>query len=255
MKKEFDLTSVRGRLKAFVNYLGISEGDFEIGLGISKGYVSSIKDSIGKKNLPIILEKYPNLQRNWLLYGEGVMLKEGVSSETAKDRMQRHMNEIKNRDHTKVVPVLGDGGAKASPQLQMTDTDWSVTEYREVSGLFDDSEAILPVYDKSMMPTYNPGCELALVRDLSNGYIPGEAYVLQIKGSTIPLLKRVFDGKKKGTILLYSDNTSRYENGSLQGEYHYPPFEIRAIDVVAKYTIVGEQHRRANRPLLHKIEK
>lgn len=68
-----DLTTVRGRLKAFCKHIGISEGAFEESAGISKGYVSSIRKGIGDKVLPLILDKYPMLNRDWLLFGEGEM--------------------------------------------------------------------------------------------------------------------------------------------------------------------------------------
>lgn len=74
-----DLTTVKGRLKAFCKHLGISEGTFEENAGISKGYVSSIRKGIGDKVLPLILDKYPMLNRDWLLFGEGEMTTNSVN--------------------------------------------------------------------------------------------------------------------------------------------------------------------------------
>lgn len=69
-----EMSSVRGRVYRFIERKELSVRDFERSIGASNGYVSSIRRSIGAERLSDILATYPDLNRDWLLYGEGSML-------------------------------------------------------------------------------------------------------------------------------------------------------------------------------------
>lgn len=62
--------SVKERLKSFIKDEGLSVKAFEESINVSNGYVNSISKSIGQKKLELILEKYPNLNLEWLLTGK-----------------------------------------------------------------------------------------------------------------------------------------------------------------------------------------
>lgn len=63
------------RLMSFILFMGISKSRFEQQCGLSNGYINSIKKGIGTEKLQDILRAFPQLNREWLLYGEGEMLK------------------------------------------------------------------------------------------------------------------------------------------------------------------------------------
>ena len=67
--------SVKKRLKEFIRSQGFTISSFEKDINVSNGYVNSISKGIGGEILLSILEKSPNLNINWLLTGEGEMLK------------------------------------------------------------------------------------------------------------------------------------------------------------------------------------
>ena len=69
--------SVKERLIEYLDFKGISKSDFGRAIGVSSAYVTSIRKSIDDEKVLRILEKYPDLNRDWLLYGEGEMLKSG----------------------------------------------------------------------------------------------------------------------------------------------------------------------------------
>lgn len=80
-KKEFILSLVEGenaslkqRLVSFIYYKRLSQKKFEDSIGVSNGYVNSISKGIGADKLEKICSKYPELNRKWLLYGQGEML-------------------------------------------------------------------------------------------------------------------------------------------------------------------------------------
>lgn len=80
-KKEFILSLIEGenaslkqRLVSFIYYKRLSQKKFEDSIGVSNGYVNSISKGIGADKLEKICSKYPELNRKWLLYGQGEML-------------------------------------------------------------------------------------------------------------------------------------------------------------------------------------
>lgn len=67
--------SVQSRLMEFIVSKKISISDFERITGLSNGYVHKIKNSVGKRGLLDIQRAFPELNTDWLLTGEGEMLK------------------------------------------------------------------------------------------------------------------------------------------------------------------------------------
>jgi len=67
---------IKKRLTQFLKHLGIGQEKFAKKVGLSKGYVNNIKDNITLNTVNKILQIYPQLNENWLLTGEGEMLKE-----------------------------------------------------------------------------------------------------------------------------------------------------------------------------------
>lgn len=71
--------TVKDRTIEFVKYKGITMKSFEVKCGLSTGYVTSMRKGFGMDKLNNVLKAYPELNRDWLLYGEGEMLKASVN--------------------------------------------------------------------------------------------------------------------------------------------------------------------------------
>lgn len=67
-------SSVKERLKVFINHLNISEREFCRIIGVGSAYIASIKKSIKADKLEAITEHYPELNPIWLMRGQGSML-------------------------------------------------------------------------------------------------------------------------------------------------------------------------------------
>lgn len=76
------MDGVKDRIKLFVKQIGITVQDFEKSIFVSNGYVNSISKSIGIDKIELIIEKYPNLNIEWVLIGKGEMVK----GETEKEK-------------------------------------------------------------------------------------------------------------------------------------------------------------------------
>ena len=68
-------TSVKERLIEFLKYKGLTQSRFEKSIGASNGFVNNISKGIGAEKLQRIICEYPDLNTQWLIFGEGDMLK------------------------------------------------------------------------------------------------------------------------------------------------------------------------------------
>ena len=67
---------MKNRLIEFLKYLGIGQDKFAKNVGLSRGYVNNIGDNITMKTVDKIVKAYPELNKGWLLTGDGKMLNE-----------------------------------------------------------------------------------------------------------------------------------------------------------------------------------
>lgn len=153
------------------------------------------------------------------------------------------------------LPVI-DSGVSGGMGDDANDLSHEPKEYRLVPrSLFDDAIGILPVYGNSMTPSYPPGAEVALgTYEKGMGgqwyFEWGEVYAIQLESSPRPVLKRVYESDKEGSITLYSDNTMKHDTGPREGKYFYPPKDIPVSTIVAVYEVIGDCKRRKNKVVM-----
>ena len=66
--------TVKERIKEFMNEMNLKITHFESICGLSNGYLRNLKNNPGADKVAKILSAFPNLNSEWLLYGEGTML-------------------------------------------------------------------------------------------------------------------------------------------------------------------------------------
>lgn len=66
------------RLLEYLKYLGIGQNAFENSIGVSVAYISKLKGSIGSEVLAKIKRTYPELSIDWLVDGDGEMIRQDV---------------------------------------------------------------------------------------------------------------------------------------------------------------------------------
>ena len=67
-------TTIKERLKEFVGYQRISIREFERQCNLGNSFVNHIGSTIGADKLERIIQQFPDLNRTWLLTGEGSMI-------------------------------------------------------------------------------------------------------------------------------------------------------------------------------------
>ncbi len=206
--------NVKQRIKLVIKQIGIPQREFERAIGASNGYVNSISKSIGAEYLSAILREFPMINRDWLLYGEGEMLK---------------------ASEPKGVPVYdttSTGGATGL--VSSSNQVANLIGYINSGDWFDRKETAIIRHVGDSMTEYPDGCWLAVKRVLNPKLlVPGQNYVIETEEFRVT--KRVQRGSEPGYIKLYSTNRERYDDGQLIHE----PFEVHLSDVRRMFSVLG----------------
>ena len=83
---------IKERTLKFIEYKGLKMGQFEQTCKLSSGYVKAMRIGFGRDKLNNVLTQFPELNREWLLYGEGEMLKSGNFSQNQEKVTQTNEN-------------------------------------------------------------------------------------------------------------------------------------------------------------------
>ena len=104
-------TTVKQRLITFIESKRIKIARFESLCGLGNGYVNKLKGEPGSRKLDDILRVFPELNRDWLLYGEGEMLK----PRTATNSGDITITDVRNSN----ISNVGHGNTyNATPAIQ-----------------------------------------------------------------------------------------------------------------------------------------
>lgn len=76
------MESIKDRIIKFIRYRGLRVKQFENICGLSNGYINSMRKGFGREKLENVLSMFPELNRDWIVYGEGEMLKPNTQRHT-----------------------------------------------------------------------------------------------------------------------------------------------------------------------------
>lgn len=201
--------------------------------GIDQSVFSRVKTgklNFSSNNIEQIAN-YFGVNTDWLLTGEGEMLKT-----PGKEGKGKETEEASNLTVGRVIPLY-DAEAAAGNGYEMDMSPARPIEMIQIGGFLRESEAALRVYGSSMIPHYPPGCIVALKPWVERFIDPGAVYVVET--TTNRYLKRLMYNADKTALRCLSDNTIRHEDGSAKGELCYPEFEIPVEDVRRLFRVVG----------------
>jgi transcriptional regulator with XRE-family HTH domain len=81
--------TLKSRLKEYLNFKNFSDADFQNKTGVSRSYISTLKDTITSKTQKKIAKAFPDLNMDWLISGNGDMLQ---ATEQIKERFFRYLD-------------------------------------------------------------------------------------------------------------------------------------------------------------------
>lgn len=76
---------LKQRLLTYIQSVGMSVAEFERTAGLSNGYIKNFKGSLGVDKLENLLQAFPELSYEWLVRGEGDMLRSSVKQTSNGD--------------------------------------------------------------------------------------------------------------------------------------------------------------------------
>ena len=236
------MQDVRERLLFFIKCQNLSNQAFEKKIGLSNGSVAKTK-RLGDDKINKILDIYPNLNRIWLLTGEGEMLVTPNISATNNGTIGGDMNvaQLIEKYPTNAIKENVEGVAVEEIPIIPTDVyqmpEVDVKEYiQENASVVNTSPLVhqfpkfsmwYEVYGDSMLPKFEPGDLIAI-----NPYPKGKEVVLN---------KRyyVVDTYSNGLVLCMlikegNGYVARYKNAEYADDY------INQDDIIRIYKVVGQ---------------
>ncbi|MCS2403772.1 Peptidase S24-like protein [Bacteroides salyersiae] len=225
----------KDRLKMFIKHLKIGQTKFEQNTGISRGYISKIKESIGTPILNKITSSYPELNTEWLISGNGKMLNE-------KD----YVNEISIPVISTIMNVKLVGQyAQAGYLCGYNDPEYMdslptipFAVDTEHKGNYICFEVRGDSMDDGSKYSYEQG-DIVLCREVSQEYWKSRlhythwnAFVLIHKTDGILIKQIIAHDVERGIITIHSFNDL------------YPDREIDLKDIKAIYNVVKTQKNR-----------
>lgn len=179
LKNKVMETSVKQRIIKFIKYKNLTQREFERICLLGNGYITNIRKSFGAEKLQNITLQFPELNREWLLYGEGEMLKSEAS-------------EIENiAEDAVIVPFIDRSSARERnlSVRKILNTDQSLKQI-QVDELFDPVDFYKKMHDDSMSETIQQGDYLfikLLPRDAN--LVNGSIYLIDTKSYGILVRK------------------------------------------------------------------
>ncbi|MDR0295180.1 MAG: hypothetical protein LBH91_03180 [Prevotellaceae bacterium] len=210
--------NTRDRILQFVEYKNISKNKFYRETGLSNGFLDK-NNNPGTDKIEQIIYAYPELSTEWLITGEGKMLK-------AEDNHNKTLrNKPKGIPLIPVEAMAGYGGEDAQVMGYEIQEDYILTPEFEGKGI----KYLIRVSGSSMVPKYNNGDLLACKPITDTSFMQwGKVYVLDTDQG--PLVKRLYacTPTDENCLECRSDNAEKY-----------PPFKIPKTSIRKVAIVVG----------------
>lgn len=124
--------TVRERLIEFIKSKNMSVRSFERHCGLSYSYVNTIRVSISTDKLNDIVNQFPELNKNWLLFGEGEMLNNSENTLVSEPKTEYYKSDkILERTLDILEELKGKGYAYSDIAKQLDASPSLITEMRK----------------------------------------------------------------------------------------------------------------------------
>lgn len=213
-----DSQTVKDRLLIYIKYLGIGQSKFEKLCGLSNGYINNSKGNFGSAKIEDILKACDDLNRSWLLTGEGDMLK-SKDDQSVKDGSGNEDIEI---EHVRLLPLFAHGGSLSDFTVSVKDSDCE-----KVVSPVKGADFAIQVTGDSMAPEYPSGSVILIKKINESAFIEwGKAYVLDTENGSV--VKKVVPSDKEGCIRCVSINP----------DPSFAPFDVPLSSVFGIYRVL-----------------
>ncbi|MDE7382119.1 MAG: hypothetical protein K2N03_08370 [Muribaculaceae bacterium] len=212
IKIDEDMETVKGRLRKFLKHKGITQYEFTKLMGVSQSYVATLRRSMPADKIMKIREIFPDLNHDWLLYGEGEML---VETSSGRDNPERREYEVP------LLPVSAFAG-----NLQLWSEGVREIDCTRVVSPVKDADFAIPICGDSMEPDFQDGATILIKRINERAFIPwGNAMVIDTENGV--LLKDLYPDERDNESLIARSRNEKY-----------PPIRIPKSSVYGIYRVL-----------------
>lgn len=205
--------TVKERLLEFLKAEGISASEFSRKMNLSPAYVASIRKSIPAEKVERLMQVFPQINRDWLLYGEGSMYREIENPDINPHRLDKHTVPL--------VPAQAHAGS-----FEMYARGYTEDDCQKVYSPVPGADCAIRVKGDSMEPRIHNGTLLILQKINDRAFIPwGSPLVLDTENGS--LVKMLYPSDKGGEF---------FEARSYNKDY--PPFDVPANSIYGLYRIL-----------------
>ena len=232
-----DIMNVKERIKKFIEHKNLPVCKFEDECGLSNGYIAAMRKGFGEEKLNNVLKAFPDLNREWLLYGEGDMIKipatmtiynptpeeknpEGVNvsvfpAEAIEEAKAEAIEEYKAEESVPIIPAEVANVATVDVRKYIKDNSDELERFH-FGKRAKVSSGVERVFDNSMAPTFIPSDKvfISFIDDIST-IIDGDIHYIQLKHRPTMLRKVKIEGDKLRLIAEnpnYGDIVVEYNN-------------------------------------------
>ena len=218
--------TISERIRHFTENQGITIKSFENAARLSNGYVNGIRKGIGSEKLADILRAFPELNRDWLLFGEGEMLNaEGKGSSTAVAAVVPKNQKALNEDNA--IKWYYELDASAGDSLFDNNEMIAPFRYIQVPGF---ERCIgLNLTGNSMLNTAQSGDIVVVHPREVQTIINGEIYLIVTRDSQRMVKRLVTSGYTEDAIITcISDNPDKtlYADMKIQASLVHKIFRV-----------------------------
>lgn len=223
------------RLDKFMEYKGLNDNKITVEAGISNGLIGKgrKRGSLSQDSISKLLYTYKELDANWLLTGNGPMLKSdekgrgSVGGAPDKEEYYKLSEDIAAIG-VKPIPLVNQRVAAGFGSDDFCIEEADVKDYYVIPKFRNRHiDFMIEVSGSSMYPKYSSGDVIACAILKESAFIQwNKPHVIATREQGI-LVKRIKEGTNPNSLLAISDNKD------------YPPFEIPKDEITGIALIVG----------------
>lgn len=167
--------TVKQRLIEFAKHKEKSVRAFEIKAEIGIGYINAIRKSVSPDKINSIVSHYPDLNTDWLMTGNGPMLKENLEESVKK--IEKNIDALT----VPLLPISAQGG-----RLDDFVTSVKQEDCEKLISPIQGADFAITVSGESMAPEYPSGSKILIKKINEKSFIEwGRCYVLDTCNGTV----------------------------------------------------------------------
>lgn len=209
--------TVKDRLLRFLEKEGVSKSEFARRMGVSVAYLGAMRKSMPEDKVMKVVELFPHLNRDWLLYGEGEMThRRGVHDSELEEYM------------VPLLPVEARAGT-----LQMLSQGVALSDCEKIVAPRKGVDFAIRVSGDSMEPEIYGGTILYIKRINEKAFIPwGHPMVVDTENG---VLVKVLRPSEKGEDYIEASSYNR----------NYPPINLPVNCLYGIYRVLAQSRAQS----------